>query len=179
MKTVDGLEKDYEEYEIGKNLIDNYSDFEDYMSLVISDTEGIVEDTFKQILENNRWKKISKIRNLFPVVFVKEDIDFYDYDNGILLDASDLLLNNLEYYQRIRDISNESNFLELSKLTNFLIDMYEENIKYLNQRREKLNASYRGIEVESKDFDYNSYVVNEFANKHISSFEKQKQYVKK
>ena len=179
MKTVVSLEEDYASYDVGDNRVADYEDFYNYMGRLIDDIQGNWEDVVKQMTENIRWRKISTIRNLFPIVFVKEDTDFYDYDNELLTDASELIVNNLGYYERIRNVSNEDNFQELCKLTNFLLDNYEDNINYLNYRRDELIAVTRGEKPKDLDYQYNFHPVDQFAEKHISAFEDKKQLIKK
>ena len=178
MKTIEKLEEEYRNYQVGENHIDDYEEFYAYLSRVIDTVEKNWEDAFKQITENNRWKKIGDIRNLFPVFFVKEDTTFYEFDNAILTEASDLLVHNLEYYERIRNASNRDNFTKLNKLLNFLIDNYEESMNYLNFKRDKLNAEFKGTDIVEPDYDYNFKLVDRFANKHISSFERNKKLVR-
>lgn len=179
MKTVADLDKDYQEYEVGENHIDDYEDFYNYMGKVIDDIQGNWADVVKQMTENIRWRKISTIRNLFPIVFVKEDTSFYDYDNEILADASELIVNNLGYYERIRNVSNNDNFQELCKLTNFLLDRYEDNINCLNYKRDEIIAMIKGEKAKELDYQYNFQSVDLFAEKHISAFEDKKQLIKK
>lgn len=179
MKTVASLEEDYKKYEIGDNSIEDYTDFYNYLGRVVDDIQKNWEDVFKQITENNRWRKISTIRNLLPIIFVKEDVNFYDFDNEILTEASDLLVHNLEYYERIKHASDENNFPELCKLTNFLLDHYEENVSYLNYRRDKLMSLFKGEEPVELDYQYSFNAIDEFAEKQISNFESKKQLIKK
>ena len=176
MKTIEKLEEEYNNYEVGENSIDDYEEFYAYLGRVIDNVERHWEDAFKQISENNHWKKIGEIRNLFPIFFVKEDTVFYEFDNAILTEASDLLVHNLEYYERIRNVATRSNFLELNKLLNFLLDRYEESMNYLNFKRDKLSADFKGTDIVEPEYDYNFELVDKFANKHISSFEPEKKY---
>ena len=178
MKTFEEIEEQYSNYQVGENAIDDYEDFYAYISRVIDTISKHWEDTFNQISENNRWKKIGDIRNLFPFLFVQEDTTFYDYDNTILVEASDLLVHNLEYYERIRELATRENFIELNKLLNFLLDNYEESINYLNFKRDKLNAEFKGADLVEPDYDYKFKLVDRFANEHISSFEDKKQLLK-
>ena len=120
MKTIEELENEYNQYQVGNNEVDNYEDFYDSTNMTIESIIDNLSDTFTQTQENNKWKKISTFRNLLPIVSVKEDVSFYDYDNRILLEASDLLVHALEYCERIREVANNDNYLELNKLFNFL-----------------------------------------------------------
>lgn len=178
MKTLKELEKEYNQYQIGENVIDNFEEFYAYLNDVINNVSKNWEDAFNQITENNRWQRISKIRNLLPFLFIQEDTTFYDYDNSILVEASDVFVHNLEYFERMNNIVSRDNFVELNKLLNFLLDYYEENINYLNFKREKLNAQYKGTSIVEPEYDYNFELIDKFANKKLSSFEHSKQLVK-
>ena len=178
MKKIKELENEYNQYQIGENAIEDYEEFYAYLNSVINNMSRNWEDAFNQISENNKWQKISKIRNLFPFLFVQEDTTFYDYDNNILIEASDVFVHNLEYFERMNEIASRDNFIELNKLLNFLLDHYEESINYLNVKRDKLNAQYKGTSIVEPEYDYNFELVDKFANKKISSFESGKRLVK-
>ena len=178
MKTIEELEKEYNQYQIGENAIEDYEEFYAYLTKVINSISQNWEDAFNQISENNRWQKISKVRNLFPFLFVQEDTTFYDYDNSLLIEASDLFVHNLEYCERISYIASRDNFVELNKLLNFLLDHYEESINYLNFKRDALNAQYKGTSIVEPEYEYSFKLVDKFANEKISSFENHKQLVK-
>lgn len=179
MKTIEELENEYNQYQVGNNEVDNYEDFYDSTNMTIESIIDNLSDTFTQTQENNKWKKISTFRNLLPIVSVKEDVSFYDYDNRILLEASDLLVHALEYCERIREVANNDNYLELNKLFNFLLDNYEDNINYLNDVRNNMTAEYVSEEFINSEFSRNLLEIHVFADKHISSYEPKKQYIRR
>ena len=57
--------------------------------------------------------------------------------------------------------------------------LHEENISYLNYRRDKLMSLFKGEEPVELDYQYSFNAVDEFAEKQISKFESKKQLIKK
>ena len=176
MKTIEDLEKQYEEFQIGEKSVTSFDGFNFYIHRVINDVENACDTTITQMEASRKWKKPSKLKSLLPKGFVKEAAEFYDFDNSILLGVSELLINNLEYFIKIRDAASEENFKELNKLTNFLLVTYQNDISYLNAQKE----SYIGNTLFDLEHENNMKVVDQFAKKHLAPYEvKAKQLIKK
>ena len=66
MKTSDGLQslrEEYNKYDVGENVIDNYEEFDFYLYRVIRGVDRQLEKAFNQIQENEKWKRRAKIKN--------------------------------------------------------------------------------------------------------------------
>ncbi len=176
MKTSDGLQslrEEYNKYDVGENVIDNYEEFDFYLYRVIRGVDRQLEKAFNQIQENEKWKRRAKIKNKLPFLFPKENLEEFDYDNMLLIEISNLAIYNLDFFHTIRDLSNEDNCQELNRLTNFLLDWFEKHYEYLELKRKTVDGN---IEIDENKYDYDLELINDFANAELSKFEKQKQY---
>ena len=128
MKTLKELEKEYNQYQIGENVIDNFEEFYAYLNDVINNVSKNWEDAFNQITENNRWQRISKIRNLLPFLFIQEDTTFYDYDNN----NYNLTIYDKETFYEIHFINNNNIALNMEECIS-LTDVTCENNKIIGK----------------------------------------------
>lgn len=179
MKTSEGLKslkEEYIKYNVGENKVDSLNDFMGYLSKVVFDIDKYLEKAFSQMQENAKWRNRAKIKNFLPMFFAKEDTAAYDYDDMLLMEMSNLAIYNLEYFHMMNDLANEENYQELNKLTNFILDYFEKNSEYLELKRKTIDGI---IEIDEDKHQYNLELINDFVNDKLSSFEKQKQYLKK
>lgn len=179
MKTSEGLKslkEEYKKYDVGENKIDSLRDFGEYLSKVVFDVDRYLERAFSQMQANEKWRSRAKIKNLLPILFAKEDIATYDYDDMILMEMSNLAIYNLEFFNTMNELANEENYQELNKLTNFILDYFEKNSEYLALKRKTIDGN---IEIDESKHQYNLELINDFVNEKLSGFEKQKQYLKK
>ena len=168
---LESLEKEYANYVVGENAVDNFDEFDLYLYKVTDGIDNYLERAFNQIQTNEKWQRRAKIRNKFPILFAKEGLEEYDYDNMILMEMSNLAIYNLDYFCSIRELANQDNFKELNKLINFLLDYIEKDNEYLELKRKTVDGN-----IKVDDYDYNLELMNAFVNLKLSKLEKQKQY---
>ncbi len=172
MKTITELEEEYEKFEIKSKHVNSLEEFLAFIIIGIDDTYEIEKDYKKEIKENKRWQLSAKIRNFFNFIFEEEEESFYDYDNQILDELTELITKYRNYFQRIIQIVNKDNYKELLKLVDFLCKYYGEEIDYYEYRRDELEMELKGLNFCNSRYEDNQEVIDEFAEKILKSFEK-------
>lgn len=172
MKAITELEEEYEKFEIKSKHVNSLEEFLAFIIIGIDDTYEIEKDYKKEIKENKRWQLSAKIRNFFNFIFEEEEESFYDYDNQILDELTELITKYRNYFQRIIQIVNKDNYKELLKLVDFLCKYYGEEIDYYEYRRDELEMELKGLNFCNSRYEDNQEVIDEFAEKILKSFEK-------
>ena len=172
MKTITELEEEYEKFEIKSKHVNSLEEFLAFIIIGIDDTYEIERDYKIEKKENKRWQLAAKIRNLFNFIFEEEEECFYDYDNQILDELTELITKYRNYFQRIIQIVNKDNYKELLKLVDFLCKYYGEEIDYYEYRRDELEMELKGLNFCNSRYEDNQEVIDEFAEKILKSFEK-------
>lgn len=172
MKTITELKEEYEKFEIKSKHVNSLEEFLAFIIIGIDDTYEIEKDYKKEIKENKRWQLSAKIRNFFNFIFEEEEESFYDYDNQILDELTELITKYRNYFQRIIQIVNKDNYKELLKLVDFLCKYYGEEIDYYEYRRDELEMELKGLNFCNSRYEDNQEVIDEFAEKILKSFEK-------
>lgn len=181
MKTIEDLETEYKNFETKSTDVNSLEKFLNFINIGIDDTYEIEGDYKKERRENKFWQFSARIRNIFNFLFIEEETEFYDYDNKILDELTTLVLTYRTYYEKMIELSNQNNYLELVKLTDFLIHYYSQHIDYYEYRRNKLEMEIQGYSFYNSKYENNQEVVAEFVEKKLSEFEQaqQKEYGKK
>lgn len=173
MKTVEDLDSEYEQFEIKSDFVVTYKDFIAFMYLGLEETYSIEKDYKKEMRKLKRDEIKAKILNL---LFQDSEIDFYKYDENIILELTDMLYKYREFYEKILTISNEDNFKELVKLVDFLSKYYNDHINYYECKRDKLEMYLKRINMSNSKYEDNREALYEFVNKKINLFDKEKVY---
>ena len=176
MKTIEDLENEYNHFETISDFVETYKDFIAFMYIGLEETYSIEKDYKKEMKKLKREEFIAKIVNVF---FHDSEIDFYMYDENIILELTDMLYKHRGFYEKILTISNEDNYKELVKLVDFLSKYYNEHINYFECKRDKLEMYLKRINMVNSKYDDNREVLYEFADKKINIFDKEKVYSKK
>lgn len=115
---------------------------------VIKDDCLLMEEDKISMLEalkgNNKDIFVIKIQNIFNV-FSYEDYSWIEDDNVLLDEEIDLVCEYLLYYNKMMGILNEENFRDIYKLVNFTSEYYASNLEHLEDMRDAVNFSSRGI----------------------------------
>lgn len=149
MRKQTDLEKEFKGFKIKSTYINSVDKFKNFIETIESEIEEYLKNTRKEIKENKRWKFEVKIRNYFLAIFGESEIDVYDEDTDILNEIISIDEDYLDFYNRIINIVNENNFMELLKLAEFANMYYEIHIELLEKQREIIELELRGIHMIS------------------------------
>lgn len=179
MKTIENIEKEYENYFPKKDIVKSLDQLLIYIEIKLDDIDINIKEEIKERRENTIMKLAGKIRNYMNFIFAEEEVDFYDEDNDIISEC--ILLENKykEYLKRIMNIANEDNFVELVKLIDFSFEYYKEHIGYLNGLRESLNYSYMGFNYVDARYQDNRIIFDKFFSQIIKKYTPKKAIEKK
>ena len=172
MKTINEIEEEYNNFEIKSTHVAKIDEFMAFMMVGIDDTFEIERDYKIEKKENKRWQLAAKIRNFFNFIFEEEEERFYDYDNQILDELTELITKYRNYFERIIQIVNKDNYKELLKLVDFLCKYYGEEIDYYEYRRDKLEMELKGLSFCNSRYEDNQEVIDEFTNRVLNEIEK-------
>lgn len=174
MKTIEEIEKEYETFQIKSTNIDTLKKFIAF----ISDGIGTIDEEKRiiatELKTNKKMQLEAKIRNFFFFIFEEEDVDFYDEDNIILDEMLDFILTYEAYFLRIKELAAEDNFSELTRLVDFATKYYNENIDYLENKRDALEYIYKGISYYNMSQEDYREVFREFIEKKLAEFKTSK-----
>lgn len=174
MKTIEDIEKEYNDFEYIPKSINNLEELEVWTMVVFDDIDENLRVLGIDYRNNKTCKVIGTIRNLFLFVYEYEDVSFYDKDNKLVEEA--YILNEMykNYFKQIIHYSNEENYNEMFKFANFLVMYYKKDLDYIDGERNDLEYTQKGYGcVNNKDED-NSLVVHDFFIKKINEFKEVK-----
>ena len=175
MKTIKEIEEEYESYEIKTDVVTSLDEFLSFIEIGIDDTDEYKKSYEKEIRDNNREKLLTKIQNFFYFIAISTGVDFYDRDNEILTDCISYTILFKRFYERIRGIANEDNFLELTRLVDFSCDYYYDQTDYYDYLRNSLELCSRGISMFDPNKKDSRESFTAFMDQKIKEFEKQVQ----
>jgi hypothetical protein len=162
MKTIEEIKEEYKEYKTQSTFVTTLEDFITFLDVGIDESNVGISDFSTEIHENKKWQITAFIRNLFPMFFEEEDIEFYNYDNELLEQGVSLAYTQKEYYQVIKNIANEENYKELLRLTDFAADYYCHHIDYIEAGRDILEMRFKGYTMYNSRFKDNRKSFHEF-----------------
>lgn len=149
------LEKEYATHflpdEIRKCLLDGT-----YLELNIADIQVELAKTSKKIYRDLIKNSIAgKCKKALSIVFHKEDLErVLESDADYIVELLTHVADTGELLEEIKEVITEDNYMELAKLTDFLVTKYIENFNYLQGRRSILEHSLNGIEfIDNKNED--------------------------
>ena len=130
--------------EVDFNMCESVDD----VLLVLGSDIQLMEDDKISMIEaikgNNYDIFITKLQNVFNI-FSYEDYSWVEEDNVLLDEEVDLVCKFLLYYNKLSGIINEVNFKDIYKLVLFTGEQYVSNLERLEDMRDTLNFSSRGI----------------------------------
>ena len=150
MKKIEDIEKEYKEFQIKTDYIRDYKDFIAFMCLGLEETYEAEKD-FKGL-----------------------DLNYFKYDNNILIELMDMTLKYRKYFEDIIMVSTEKNYQQLLKIMDFLSKYYGEHIDYFEYKRDKLEKYLQGIDMFNPKYEDNREVLYEFVDKKLSGLDKDK-----
>jgi len=170
MKTIEEIEKEYEEYKIKSDFVTDLEGFQAFMIIGIDDTDESIADTLKEIKLNNRVKLETAIKNFFLAPFGMRTEDLCDEDNDILRKVAAYTASYREFFERILELADESNFKELLRLVDFSTEYYNEQMSYYESQRDALEYSAKGINFFNSKYSDEREVFQKFMDKKLSSY---------
>ena len=168
MKTVEEIKEEYKGYQTQSTFVNTLEDFIAFLDIGIDESYVGISDFTTEIHENKKWQITAFIRNLFPMFFEQEDIEFYDYDNEFLEQGVQLAYAQKGYYQAIKEIATEKNYKELLRLTDFAADYYCRHIDYIETGRDIIEMRFKGYNMTNSRCTDNRRPFHEFFMEKIS-----------
>ena len=172
MKKIEDIEKEYKEFQIKTDYIRDYKDFIAFMCLGLEETYEAEKDFKKELKNNKRDEVKGKIRNIIFTTGL--DLNYFKYDNNILIELMDMTIKYRKYFEEIIIISTEKNYQQLLKIMDFLRKYYGEHIDYFEYKRDKLEKYLQGIDMFNPKYEDNREVLYEFVDKKLSGLDKDK-----
>ena len=171
LKALEDFNQEYNHFSIQSNFIRSLEDFDGYIMVLIDDIEEEEKSLYQEIKNNRKQKRSASIRNMFPIFFAEEEVDFYDQDNAFLKEEIHLCEKYKSYFQYLKNSCLESHLLEFVQLLDYSVSYYYKNIQYLESLRDSLEYSLIGISFVNNDCENNIYSFDEFFRKKIEKFE--------
>ena len=144
MKTINEIKEEYKEYKTKSTFVNTLEDFIAFLDVGIDEADVGISDFTTEIHENKKWQVAAFFRNMFPFIFQEEDIEFYDYDNKLLLEGVASSANQKQYFEVMKNVATEDNYKELLRLTDFASDYYNSFIDYIESSRDILEMKFKG-----------------------------------
>ena len=176
MKTLEKIEKEYKDFNIKSDYINSIEELEQFLFVGLFDADEEVDIVKKYKKNNYKRIRIGKIYNLFSFNN-KVMIEFFEEDNKILDEFIKLAEDYRDYFANAIESVNKDNYKEILKLTDFSIDYYNQNIAYLEGKRDSLEYLFKGIQYLSGKED-NRSVIAEFQKKKLQELSNNKEVEK-
>lgn len=149
--------------------IDNLKDFFSLLTYYQKDLLKSIKLYKKELSENRKMYLEAKVRNFFFFIFQEEEASFYYYDDALIKE----IIREMQFqYENISDImlfANELNYQELSKLVDFMMMHYDNNIDFLENERKRLELSLENI-IFHNDLDDTRDKMKTFMEQIISAY---------
>lgn len=171
MKTLEMIEKEYEEYELESTFVTDLEIFSNFIEADINITQKELKIIQKEIKKNNRMRQQTKMLNYISFFSQVEWEDTCAEDNQILEKLIKVILSQKEKYERVHSIVTDENFKELTKLVDFSCQYYDQHIDYFESRRDALKYSSRGITYYDGKYQNNIMVFDEFFDKKLKEYQ--------
>lgn len=183
MKKIEEIEEEYKSFPIESKFVTSLDEFQGFIQVGIDDIEDAQADYKKELRENHLWQIEAKLRNIVSFIFQQEEEQLYEYDSDILKQVIVLTEQYKRYYQKLLELSNDQNYLELTKLVDFIADYYGRHMDYFQFLRDQLDAQAMGFNLYNPKMEDNREVVSQFMEFKLSqiqmSGDKPLQYVKR
>lgn len=174
MKAINEIEEEYSNYEIKSDYVKTLDDFNLFLTVALDNIEEQKIDLIEEIKLNYKDQLTAKIRNFFLFMFQIEEVDYYTEDNAIIDDIINYISTYTAYFNKISLIVTNENFLELTRLVDFLCEYYNEQISYFDSKRDALEFQVKGFNYSDSRSQDNREVLEEFFNRKISKYQKEK-----
>ena len=174
MKTITDIEEEYKSFEPKTTTVTNLKELEVYMEVIFGEIAENIRALKVDYDGNKKCKLLASIRNLFPMFFEEEEVEFYDEDNSCL---DEILLLNLiyeNYFKTILLYSDESNVGEMIKLVDFLVLHYGKDVEYVEGKRDNLEYRLKGYGCINYRDEDTYEAISEFFDKRIKEFDMEK-----
>lgn len=150
MKSLKQLQDEYalQDVEMGNAPCDA-EDIQKYIKGKILELDEEKIDILKAIKSNCLNKNLARIRNIFASL--KENLDYYDQDNSLLENELDLALKYKNYFLEIFRKVNEVNVEDFYKLFDFTSKNYDDNLLFLEEKRDELDCERKFISYQATD----------------------------
>ena len=166
MKKIEEIEEEYNKYTSPTDFINTPEDLFMYITIGLEDNEENRKTLVKDYKNNHKFKLIDQARCLL-FFGNRQELNFYDEDNKLIEDSISITDRQKDYFERISSIITKENYLELLKLVDFSTTYYNDNIDYLEMKRDSLEYAYKGICYSNSRYEDNREVFDEFMNKKI------------
>lgn len=168
MKTIEEIREEYKNHIIKATYVDKLEEFIAYVDDGITKSDIGICGYATLLHQNKKWQVTGFIRNLFPMFFGQEDIDFYDEDNKLLEEGVQLAYTQKGYFQAMKEIATEKNYLKLLCLAELSVEYYNDHIEYIEIERNILDYKYKGYTMSNSRYKDNRKVFHEFFMSEIS-----------
>ena len=161
MKSLKQLQDEYalHDVEIGNVPYDS-EDIQIYIKGKILELNEEKLDILKAIKSNCLNKNLARIRNIFASL--KENISYYDEDNLLLESELDLALKYKNYFLELFNKVNAENVGDCYKLFDFTSKNYDDNLLFLEEKRDALDYERKFISYQATDKDGSVNSFSEF-----------------
>lgn len=170
MKTIEEIEKEYEQFELKSEYVTSLEEFQTFIEIGIDDTEESIADTLKEIKANNRAGLEASIMNFFLKIVGTEIVGLYSEDNEILREIIAYITSYRELFERVLALADENNFKELVRFLDFAVEYYNQQMSYFESRRDALEYAAKGINFYNRKYSDEREVFQEFIEKKLSEY---------
>lgn len=151
-KLVDRLNEEYRAFNV-LNL-DGYKDCIDCIYCKQAEINEYVECSLSQKNVNKRDSMLSSFLLYVPLVTVFKTPEFFKEDNLDIDLGVQICVDYLHYYNRMVGVSTDSNYGDICKLSAFMNELYDYNIRQLESNRKRRERYYYGEE----EFGFNQLI---------------------
>ena len=139
MKSVEQIKREYDLFDVKVDFDFSSEDVLAGIKKSISSLDRNKRNVVKTIIFNKCNKALNKLVNIF------DSLDEYDMDNNILSEEIDLGVIYKYYLNTLAEIVNNDNCKDIYKLLNFTINNYNDNLAYIEEKRDILEYQQKGI----------------------------------
>lgn len=168
MKTMDEIQEEYNEFECRLWPIKSLEDLRGWIKVAFDDIDENVRLLCVDQRYNRRDKFLTKLNNLFLFPEDRVDTSYYDQDDDLISDAYYINKIYRIYFSEMFSGANESNYVEMAKIADFIMQYYDKDVMSIDSKRRDLEYRSRGYGCVDNGHDSTDEELHEFFNSKIN-----------
>ena len=143
--TLQELVNEYEQFEPKNTNINSSTELYERLLVYQDDIKESIKAYKRELKENKSMELDAKLRNFFFFIFQEEETSFYYFDNALIKEIINEMYAQIENIKDLMLLVDDSNYKDLTKLVEFMIMHYDNNIDFLEKERIKLELTMENV----------------------------------
>ena len=145
--TLQELVNEYEQFKPKNTKINSSTELYERLLVYQDDIKESIKAYKRELKENKSMELDAKLRNFFFFIFQEEETSFYYFDNTLIKEIINEMYAQIENIKDLMLLVDDSNYKDLTKLVEFMIMHYDNNIDFLEKENYMLSIANKKYQV--------------------------------